>query len=685
MSNTWRKTLNAVLSAFMIVGMSALPSVTSNAAYAQSEGDTRTVQQEVGTRTDNESTTSAAYDPTSGVTTIRRKQDTVRLYNERTESYRQTGNRTDTRYRQDPVYETRYRQEQRQRQETQQVARTGYRQETQQETRYRPVYETKYRQVARTGYRTETQYRTEYEAVYTTQAYQDQEAYTAYGWRWETRYTSQWQWITRYRTETVKRWYTSPGYWAGTYEYGYFGYPGCYYTSRYRTYWVSGYTYSLWENVSVPYQSCELVSVPYQERVQYAYTAYRPVTRYRSVFSYWRPYTVATTVSVPYTYYVTESYQEQAYDLVGYRDNYGYTWVNESYTEWGYFGYPGCYYTSRTSNRKVWKYAFLGRDPIYQPRQEAYQVPVTVTVAYTYYEPVTVTVTYNVDVAYEVQTGTRQVAYQVVVPVYNWVPNGDWQSKEEITRTSFVTVGRVGSAVMAAEAAGPTKAKSSTFMSDSGTGNTKTELSGSKKRLVFKADEAVASTAKVAEVSAGSIRDNNGNNGNGNGRNVTPAPVIVFVPTPPPVAIVRPTPAPTPRPTATPAPTPTPTPAVDLSTVDDENQTFTITNWTGTFEKGNQRVVISNSGGKPRAALYKKNGNQWTLIAQDTAPPSGTLRSSNSAYNDNPQTNGSGRSFYTNGDIVLKRKKNGDLKLSGTYTGTDVDGGSFSFTDMKKQ
>ncbi|HEY9857122.1 MAG TPA: hypothetical protein V6D05_15365 [Stenomitos sp.] len=52
----------------------------------------------------------------------------------------------------------------------------------------------------------------------------------------------------------------------------------------------------------------------------------------------------------------------------------------------------------------------------------------------------------------------------------------------------------------------PTKAKASSFLSDSGAGNTKTSLSGSKTRVAFKADEAVASTAKKSD-QGGSITD----------------------------------------------------------------------------------------------------------------------------------------------------------------------------------
>ncbi len=48
--------------------------------------------------------------------------------------------------------------------------------------------------------------------------------------------------------------------------------------------------------------------------------------------------------------------------------------------------------------------------------------------------------------------------------------------------------------------------KASTFMSDSGSGNSKTALSGSQKRVTFKADQAVASVAKKAE-DKGSIKD----------------------------------------------------------------------------------------------------------------------------------------------------------------------------------
>lgn len=668
MNNTWRKAINAVLSTFLIAGMTTMPSVLGSAAYAQSEGDVRTVQQDTGTRTDSEANTRASYDPNTGITTVQRKQDTVRLYNERSETYRQTGNRTETRYRQEPVYETRYRKEQRQRQEVQQVARTGYRQETRNETRYRPVYETKYRQVARTGTRNETRYRTGYEPIYVTQAYRDREAYTDYGYRWATNYRYEWQWVRHYYTERVLRWYTSPGYWDGYWTSGWIIYPGCYWGRAWRSRWVAGYRYAAWENVTRSYLSCDLVRVPYLTYERYAYTAYRYVTRYRSVFSYWRPYRVAYTVSVPYTYYVTESYQDQVYDLVGYRDNYGYTWVNEAYQVTGWIVYPGCYWGSETRYRRVWKYAYLGREPIYEPRQEAYQVPVTVTVAYTYYEPVTVTVTYFVDVPYQVQTGTRQVAYQVVVPVFGWVPNGDWEAREQITRTTYATLGRIGSAIAAAEAAGPAKAKSSTFMSDSGTGNTKTQIAGSKKRLVFKADEAVASNAKVAEVgTGGTIVDSVINRGQ-----VISSAVRQNIPTVAPS--VAPTAAPTPAPTPTPAPVSNGNNRNDDDDDDDDDRSaaFTVDSWVGTWRQGNYTLTITKtrSGGLDYSFAVR-NRDSWSNLL------GGSLRSSNTKFVDDV-----GGDYIGIGcDLTIEREGNSAPRIKGTISAS---GTNYSVTNLTK-
>ncbi|HEY9854216.1 MAG TPA: hypothetical protein V6D05_00675 [Stenomitos sp.] len=618
MTNAWRNTLRAVLGILLITGTTTLPP-WGGAAYAQAVGETRTVQQDAGIRTDTSAETSATYDPRTGITTIRRKQNTVRLYNERTETYRQTGNREETRYRQEPVYETRYRKEQWQRQEQQPIARTGYREETRNETRYRPVYETKTRQVEKTGTRTETRYRTEYEPIYRTEAYQDQEAYTAYGWRWETRYTYSWQWVTHARTENVLRWYTSPGHYEHFYEAG-FDYPSGHWGQVLRSRWVSGYRYSSWETVSVPYQTCDLVATPYQECVSYAYTAYRPVTRYRSVFSSWRPYTVAYSEQVPYTYDETETYQEQVYDVTGYRDVYGYTWVEEPYRSYELL-YPGATYGYVTRARQVWKYALLGREAIMTPRQEAYQVPVTVKVAYTYYEPVTVTATYYRDVPYDVPVGTRTVGYQVVTPIYEWVPDGDWQAKEAITGTSYLTVARVGAASKTAEASNPAQAKSSTFLSDNSTGDSTTQISGSRKRLLFKADQAIASSAKRVE----------GGEGQGN--------------SPPPVAA--------------------------SGSAAASNPGFTVSDWVGTWTQGNYTVVITRVGDGLTYAFRVRNGGSWKNAV------GGTLGNGNAAFTDN-----AGGDVGTSASLSLSRVEGSSaLRITGSIQSW---GTRYTFDNLRK-
>lgn len=627
MNHAWRQAINAVWSTFLIAVMTGLPSMLGEPAHAQSEGEIRTVQQEIGSRTDQAAETSADYDPTSGVTLLRRKQDTVRLYNERTETYRQVGIRTETRTRQEPVHETRYRKEQRQRQEIQQVARTSYRQEIRNETRYRPVLETKTRQVARTGHRAETRYRTEYEAVSTTQAQQDHETYTEHGWRWETRNRTSWQWLTRHRTDRVLRWYTSPGYWSGSLESGHLVYPGGYWDSRYVSRWNEGYRYAVWEDVSVPYQSWELVSTPYQEVVSHASTASRPVTRNRTAIDHWRPRTVVETVQVPTTTYETESYEEPIMDTAGYRDVYGYTWVNESKRP--ELAYPGNRYGEASRSRQVFKEARVGREAIRVPRQEPYQVPAAVTVADTTYEPVTITVTYHVDVPYEAQTGTRTVEYLVAVPVYDWVPNGNWVAKEQVTRTQYVTIGRVGSALLAAESATPTKARSSTFLSDSGSGNTKTEISGTRKRLIFKADEVAASVAKEAEISSGSANGLPSASSSANARKYAPNPA------------------------ATPAAMPT---------------GLTADDWVGTWTQSPYTVTIARNG---RGLAYKfaiRNRGSWDNTM------GGTLSNGNATFRD---ATGGAQCHLTLSRVGDK----GTLRITGDIS---VWGSRSTFGDLRK-
>lgn len=78
---------------------------------------------------------------------------------------------------------------------------------------------------------------------------------------------------------------------------------------------------------------------------------------------------------------------------------------------------------------------------------------------------------------------------------------------DDSTRTTvqaYVVDLLAGQVAQSDKAQGP---KAAQFLSDSGSGNTKTSLSGSKKRVVFKADEAVASLSRNHDDDGGSILD----------------------------------------------------------------------------------------------------------------------------------------------------------------------------------
>lgn len=220
--------------------------------------------------------------------------------------------------------------------------------------------------------------------------------------------------------------------------------------------------------------------------------------------------------------------------------------------------------------------------------------------------------------------------------------------------------------------------KSATFLSDSGSGNTKTALSGSKKRVAFKADEAVVSVSKKVE-EKGSIKDlvvlSAADRVVDLPVQAAPqaaaavaqaAPHVAVVPAAPQAAVAQ-----------------APQVAVVAPRVEEDededstNQTFALSDWTATFQKDNKRVVFTSSYSKPRAALYEKKDGEWKQKAQDTSPPSGSLNSSKSSYSDS-----AGPAFYTNGAVTLKRKKNGDIKLKGTFKGS---WGTFSVEDLKRQ
>lgn len=254
-------------------------------------------------------------------------------------------------------------------------------------------------------------------------------------------------------------------------------------------------------------------------------------------------------------------------------------------------------------------------------------------------------------------------------------------------------------------------AKSSTFLSDSGSGNTKTALSGSQKRVAFKADSAVASTAKKVE-EGGSIKDPSlGRSDRADSTakdakqkadeaareaarkaeeaakkaeeaekkaNDAAREAAKKAEEAAKEAAKKAEEA---AKEAAKKADEAAREAAKLAERDSADQKFTVKDWAGTFEAGDQRVVISASGSKPRATLFKRQGKAWSQVAQDTSPPSGKLSSTGSSYNDDPASNGSGKAFYTGGNIVLKRKGDGSLALSGTYKGK---WGTFGFEKLKK-
>lgn len=116
--------------------------------------------------------------------------------------------------------------------------------------------------------------------------------------------------------------------------------------------------------------------------------------------------------------------------------------------------------------------------------------------------------------------------------------------KEDSTTANVeVTLARVPLSLASADAA---KAKSATFLSDSGSGGSTTAVAGSQKRAVFKADDAIVSDSKPVEVA----------NSGGVKVDELPSTGVVVRPTPTPA----PTQAPSQGTAANPKPTPTPAP-----------------------------------------------------------------------------------------------------------------------------
>lgn len=595
----WRQITNAVLSVAMVLGMTVLPQL-SKPANAQSPGDTRTLQEEVGTRTEKLPERNSVYDARTGYTTVQQKQQKLRVFKERIEKYQQTGTTIQTRYR--TVTRTR--------KQTVQVLKTGTREVTTYQTSYRPVYKTVANQVAKTGYRTENQLR-----------YQ---AYEAQGYHWVEHGSYAWAWKRHTGYRWVNRWYTSPGYWRGYWR-RIWSWRACGWVSYYDCVWVAGYRYSECVLESYSYYSCDLQWRSYWAWEGYTYTAW-----------HW----VSVPITVAYTYYETQYVQEPVYDTT-YVSSYqwswfpnaerrpiwGTVWISRSgwydYAPYGRRWYNWCdcpYVIKGYEYFGGWKYGLVTK-AVQVARQEPYQVPVTTTETYTYYEPKTITVAY-----------AEQAPFSVVVPAYGWVVSNDWTTKEQVTDSSWVTLGKINLGLGASLVADAASGKAATFLSDRGSGNSKEVLIGSRKRILFKADRAIVSIAKKQNEAASTITLK----GKGDVKQVAQATLS----TPAAQAI----------------------PAVAPATA------FSLSDWTGNWLGPDNRLPFSftQDGSSANYQFVVVYNNQTYTIKVKGAQ----FSSDYSTF-----TNGKGDS------IKLTRKDSGEIDFAGTITelaskgfGTDVEG-----------
>ncbi|MBO9541728.1 hypothetical protein J7643_14155 [bacterium] len=218
-----------------------------------------------------------------------------------------------------------------------------------------------------------------------------------------------------------------------------------------------------------------------------------------------------------------------------------------------------------------------------------------------------------------------------------------------------VMLARVPLSLASNEAA---KAKSATFLSDSGSGGNATAVSGSQKRVTFKADEAIVSETKkettggsggigsdnliggVGTGVGGSTTGNGNANGTGNGN-------------------------------ATPAPSPTPTPAPVVST----DKGFAMEDWYGTWQsKGKSgngydyQIVIKKYSNK----TFQYNFDSWFNADKFDRMPA-TSFSYNGAFTSDKKEQYKDSDGWLNCELKLERDKSGKLKLKGKVTIYETD------------
>ncbi|MNY20299.1 hypothetical protein D3C86_1537720 [compost metagenome] len=198
------------------------------------------------------------------------------------------------------------------------------------------------------------------------------------------------------------------------------------------------------------------------------------------------------------------------------------------------------------------------------------------------------------------------------------------------------------------------KAKSATFLSDSGSGGSATSVAGSQKRAVFKADEAIVSETKKETsggTGAGNVQLPSSDNVISQPKATPTPPPIVFVPTPAPVLTI-----------------PTPAPVVN-------DKGFTMDDWIGTWQSkgksGNSydhQVVIKKYNNK----TFQYNFDSWFNADKfDRMPP--TSFSYNGTFNNEKKDHYKDDDGWLNCDLKLERDKNGKLKLKGKVTMYETD------------
>ncbi|MBO9542272.1 hypothetical protein J7643_16910 [bacterium] len=233
----------------------------------------------------------------------------------------------------------------------------------------------------------------------------------------------------------------------------------------------------------------------------------------------------------------------------------------------------------------------------------------------------------------------------------------DWDAlvKEKyVTNSKDVLLAKVPLSLASNEAA---KAKSATFLSDSGSGGSATSVAGSQKRAVFKADEAIVSETK---------KETTGGTGAGNvnlpSDNTISLPKPVATPTPVP-GVIAPTPAP-----VLSLPTPAPVVASDKG--------FTMEDWIGSWKSvgrsGNSYDYLLNIK-KYSNKSFQYNFDSWFNADKfDRMGP--TSYSNNGSFTDEKKKehykDGDG---WLNCDLKLDRDKSGKLKLKGTVTIYETD------------